>query len=59
VAGKTRPAYPKEFRTNAVRLLRSSGKSQREVAQDLGCSANLLREWANGRTWMPAGAPTA
>ncbi len=43
---KTRPAYPEEFRANAVRLVRSSGKSQREVAKDLGISANSLREWA-------------
>lgn len=43
---KTRPPYPEEFRANAVRLLRSSGKSQREVAKDLGVSANSLREWA-------------
>lgn len=46
MSGKTRPAYPEEFRANAVRLLRSSGKSQREVANDLGCSSNSLREWA-------------
>ena len=54
MAGKTRPAYPKEFRANAVRLLRSSGKSQRDVAKDLGCSANSLREWAK-RTDLDAG----
>ena len=42
---RTRPAYPEDFRANAVRLARSSGKSQREVARDLGVSANSLREW--------------
>ncbi len=43
---RTRPAYPEEFRANAVRLLRSSGKSKRELARELGCSANSLRLWA-------------
>ena len=54
MAGKTRPAYPEEFRANAVRLFRSSGKPQREIAKDLGCSANSLREWAK-RTDLDAG----
>ena len=43
---KTRPAYPAEFRANAVRLLRTSGKSGRELAEELGCSENSLRDWA-------------
>ncbi len=43
---KTRPPYPEEFRVNAIKLLRSSGKSQSVVAKDLGVSANSLREWA-------------
>ena len=51
---KTRAAYPEEFRANAVRLVRSSGKSQNEIAKDLGCSANSLREWAK-RTDLDAG----
>ena len=54
---KTRPPYPEEFRANAVRLLRSSGKSQSEVAKDLGVSANSLREWAK-RTDLDAGRRT-
>jgi transposase len=54
---QTRPAYPQEFRANAVRLLRSSGKSKRELARDLGCSANSLREWAK-RTDLDAGHRT-
>ncbi|HZP95761.1 MAG TPA: transposase, partial [Candidatus Limnocylindria bacterium] len=40
---RTRPAYPEEFRANAVKLLRSSGKTLVDVAKDLGCSANALR----------------
>ncbi len=57
MAGKTRPAYPEEFRANAVRLWRSSGKSQRDVAKDLGCSSNSLREWAK-RADLDAGRRT-
>ena len=54
---QTRPAYPREFRANAVRLMRSSGKSKRELARDLGCSANSLREWAK-RTDLDTGRRT-
>ncbi len=42
---KTRPAYPEEFRARAVDLVRSSGKSQKDVAHELGVSRNALREW--------------
>ena len=38
--------YPLEFKVEAVRLYRESGKSLREVADDLGVSTNALREWA-------------
>lgn len=40
-----RPGYPAEFRAEAVRLYRSSGRSMREVAQDLGISNESLRRW--------------
>jgi transposase len=39
-------SYPLEFRTNAVKLLRSSGRSIADVARDLGCSDESLRQWA-------------
>ncbi|MHB8533802.1 MAG: transposase [Solirubrobacteraceae bacterium] len=42
---KTRPPYPEEFRTNAVKLLRSSGKTIPALARDLGCSTESLRNW--------------
>ena len=38
--------YPMDFKIEAVRLLRESGKSLKEVAEDLGVSTNALREWA-------------
>ena len=42
---RTRPPYPPEFRAEAVRLIRSSGKLVREVASDLGVSEQTLRNW--------------
>ena len=42
---RSHPAYPPEFRAEAIRLVRSSGRSQAEIARDLGISANSLRAW--------------
>ena len=42
---KTKPPYPPEFREEAVRLVRSSGRSPREIAGDLGVSDQTLRNW--------------
>ena len=38
--------YPPEFRRAAVALYRRSGRPLREVAVDLGISAETLRMWA-------------
>jgi transposase len=38
-------AYPKEFREEAVRLYRTSGRSLRELAGELGISHQTLRSW--------------
>ena len=43
--GKKRRVYSKEFKEQAVLLSESSGKSVREVAQDLGISENMLWRW--------------
>jgi transposase len=40
-----RQGYPAEFRAEAVALYRASGRSLREVAQDLGVSNESLRRW--------------
>jgi transposase len=37
--------YPPEFRREAVELYRSSGRSLREIAHDLGVSSESLRLW--------------
>ncbi len=39
------PPYPSEFRQEAVRLVQTSGKSRRELADDLGISTETLRQW--------------
>lgn len=41
------PPYPPEFRAEAVRLYRESGKSLNAVSTDLGVSLESLRAWVN------------
>lgn len=42
-----RRTYTREFKLDAVRLLRTSGKSQAQVARDLGIPASCLWHWKN------------
>lgn len=44
---RTRPPYPPEFRAEAIRLVKNSGDSIRQVAKDLGVSDQTLRNWVN------------
>ena len=39
------PPYPPEFRAEAVRLARGSGRSIPALAADLGVSSEALRHW--------------
>jgi transposase len=39
------PPYPEEFRREAVRLLRRGDRTVPELARDLGCSPQSLRNW--------------
>lgn len=41
----TRPPYAPQFRAEAVRLVKESGKSKSEIAADLGVSYETLRKW--------------
>jgi transposase len=41
---KTRPAYPLEFRREAVQMLRA-GRTPRELSESLGVSQQTLRNW--------------
>jgi len=40
-----RPPYPAQFRAEAVRLVRESGKVISQIAKDLGVSTESLRKW--------------
>ncbi len=42
---RTHPPYPPEFRSEAVRLARSSDQSIPALAADLGVSSEALRHW--------------
>ena len=42
---ETRRKYTKEFKEEAVQLVLDQGRSQREVASNLGINANMLRRW--------------
>ena len=41
--------FTKEFQDEAVRLALTSGRSRREVAQDLGVGLSTLRHWIDRR----------
>lgn len=43
--GRTRPPYPPEFRSEAVRLARSGERSVSALARELGVSAQTLTNW--------------
>ncbi len=42
---KATPRYPPEFKAEAVRVVRSSGRSIPKIAKELGISGNSLRTW--------------
>jgi transposase len=44
IVPKARPAYPEEFRREAVQMLRA-GRTPRELAESLGVSEQTLRNW--------------
>ncbi len=54
---RRRVPYPHEFREEAVRLARESGKSIKRVASDLGVAYESLRTWIK-RADLDAGRRT-
>jgi transposase len=44
-SAKHTPGYPPEFRAEAVRLARTSGKPNTQIARDLGMTTETLRKW--------------
>jgi len=42
---KKRKTYTKEFKIEAVRLLERSGKTQEDLAEELGTSSSSLSRW--------------
>ena len=42
---RTRPPYPAEFKMETVRLLRARARTPRQLALELGCSEQTLRNW--------------
>lgn len=42
---KKRKKYTKEFKIEAVRLLRTSGKSQSKIEEELGIGSGCLSRW--------------
>jgi transposase len=54
----SRPSkYPEQFRKDAVELVRSSGRSLREVGKELGVNHETLRNWVNAAKRAEAGRP--
>jgi transposase len=43
--GRQRRAYTHEFKSEAVRLMRESGKPIAQIARELGIRADMLRSW--------------
>jgi transposase len=41
--------FTQEFRDEAVRLVETSGRSWREIAEDLGAGLSTLRHWIDRR----------
>jgi transposase len=42
---KSKPPYAPEFRTEATRLARTSGKPRAQIARELGVTGETLRLW--------------
>src|SRR5215468_11379211 len=43
--GQHKRTYDKDFKLEAIRLYESSGRSMRQIEEELGISAGLLNKW--------------
>ena len=55
--GKPQRRFGKEFEAEAVRLVEVSGRTQREIAMDLGVGLSTLRRWLDKRREHEIEAP--
>ena len=55
--GKAQRRFGKEFEAEAVRLVETSGRTQREIAEDLGIGLSTLRRWLARRRERDLEAP--
>src|SRR5437667_6881188 len=55
--GETHPPYAKEFRAEAARLVRESGKSLAVIAKDLVFPNRPYAPGGNRRIWIAASVP--
>jgi transposase len=42
---RSRPPYPRQFKAEAIRLVKTSGETIPQIAKDLGVSDQTLRNW--------------
>ena len=55
--GKPQRRFGKEYEAEAVRLVETSGRTQREIAEDLGIGLSTLRRWVDKRRERDLDAP--
>jgi transposase len=54
---KSTKPYQEEFKKRAVEMLRNSGKPAVQIARELGCTADSLRDWKRKYDNPLAGCP--
>ena len=57
--GKPHRRFSKEFEAEAVRLVETSGRTQREIAEDLEIGLSTLRRWIDKRRERDLEAPAS
>lgn len=55
--GKPQRRFGKEYEAEAVRLVETSGRTQGEIAEDLGIGLSTLRRWIDKRRERDLDAP--